>query len=102
LYDAVILDPPTFGRSPEGKVWKFERDLSALLGACEKLLVPEPLFLLLSAHTPGVSAGVLRNLLSPLHQRRGGRFESGDMLQRCAESPLLVPAGVFCRWTPTS
>lgn len=99
-YDAIILDPPTFGRGPKGQVWKIERDLVELLEACEAVLSPEPTLILLSAHTPGMTAAVLRNMMSPLVQKRGGRLESGDMVQKATESPCVLPSGVFCRWTP--
>ncbi len=99
-YDALILDPPTFGRGPDGSVWQLETSLVPMLAELEQLLSDAPLFVLLSAHTPGVTAAVLRNLLVPLVARRGGRLESGDMAQRCASGPYLVPQGVYCRWLP--
>lgn len=99
-YDAVVLDPPTFGRGPQGTVWKIEKDLVELLDLCEQLLSDAPRLVLLSAHTPGVTAAVLRNLLAPLLAGRGGRLVSGDMAQRALESPCVLPAGVYCRWTP--
>ena len=52
-YDAIVLDPPTFGRGAKGEVFKIERDLSERLDLCRRLLSPEPLFLLLTCHTPG-------------------------------------------------
>ena len=99
-YDAVILDPPTFGRGPTGSVWKLEENLVPLLADCERLLSDTPKFVLLSAHTPGVAASSLRNLLGPLVQRRGGTLESGEMVQRAEASENLLPSGVYCRWTP--
>ncbi len=102
-YDAIVLDPPTFGRGPQGSVWKIERDIVELLSLCEQLLSDEPSLLLLSAHTPGVTAAVLRNLLAPLVAKRGGVLQSGDMVQQTTAAPsIALPAGVYCRWKPAS
>ena len=97
-FDAIVLDPPTFGRGPQGSVWKIERDLTELLALCAAMLTDEPLFLLLTAHTPGVTAAVLRNLLKPIEERFGGTLVAGDMVQSSHRSPCLLPAGVYCRW----
>lgn len=98
-YDAIILDPPTFGRGPQGTVWKIERDLLTLLDACEQVLSERPLFVLLSGHTPGFTAAVLRNVLHPLLARRGGRLQAGDMVQAGpGGGGAALPAGVYCRW----
>lgn len=93
-YDAIILDPPTFGRGTKGEVWKIERDLQGLLAACRDLLADPPLFVLLTAHSPGVTPAVLANLLQPL----GGRIETGEMLL-AGQGPAL-PAGAFARLEP--
>ena len=95
-YDIIILDPPTFGRGARSEVWKIERDLHPLLIACRELLAETPLGVLLTAHSPGVTAAVLRALLAPF----GGRVEAGEMLLcGTADAPPL-PAGVYARWTP--
>ncbi len=99
-YDAIVLDPPTFGRGPQGTVWKIEQDLVELVGLCEQLLSDAPSLLLLTGHTPGVTAAVLRNVLAPLVARRGGALQSGDMVQATSASPTVLPAGVYCRWEP--
>ncbi|MEC8025800.1 MAG: class I SAM-dependent methyltransferase [Myxococcota bacterium] len=99
-YDAVILDPPTFGRGPKGDVWKIESSLTELLDNCFHLLSDTPIFVLLSAHTPGFTASVLRNVLKPSVSRAGGTLVSGDMVQATGQSDIVLPAGVFCRWLP--
>ena len=101
-YDAIILDPPTFGRGPKGDVWKIETSLRELLANCFALLSDTPLFVLLSAHTPGFTAAVLRNVLLPEVSKAGGTLVSGDMVQGVGSSDVVLPAGVFCRWTPSS
>jgi len=99
-YDAIILDPPTFGRGPKGDVWKIETSLRELLSNCFKLLSDTPLFILLSAHTPGFTAAVLRNVLLTEVETVGGSLVSGDMVQAVDGTKAVLPAGVFCRWTP--
>ncbi len=99
-YDAVILDPPTFGRGPQGSVWKIEQDLVPLIDDLDGLLSTSPRFVLLSAHTPGVTSSVLRNLLRPLLRRRGGHIVDGEMVHRQARSEDVLAAGVYARWVP--
>ncbi len=92
-YDGIIIDPPTFGRGPKGEVWKNERDLHTLCERCQSLLSPDPLFVLLTSHSPGVTPSVLGTLLA----RPGGDIETGEMLLD-GGGPFL-PAGAFARWT---
>jgi 23S rRNA (cytosine1962-C5)-methyltransferase len=93
-YEGIVLDPPSFGRGPKGEVWKLERGLAPLIASCVELLSDDPLFLLLTAHSPGVTPAVLRAVLAPLH----GNVESGEMLLE-GGGPAL-PAGAYARWTP--
>ena len=93
-YEGIILDPPTFGRGPKGEVWKIERDFHNLVRDCSELLSDDPLFVLLTSHSPGVTPSVLRALLSPLD----GHVESGEMLLQGGGHALA--AGVYARWTP--
>jgi 23S rRNA (cytosine1962-C5)-methyltransferase len=97
-YEALILDPPTFGRGPQGTVWKIEKHLVELLEVGEQLLSDNPRFVLLTAHTPGVTAAVLRNILGPLVRSRGGALQSGDMIQTSRQGDNVLPSGVYCRW----
>jgi len=94
-YDGIVIDPPTFGRGPKGEVWKIERDLCALVEACRALLSDEPLFAVLTSHSPGVTPAALRAVLSPL----GGAIADGEMLVSGAAGPAL-PCGAYARWTP--
>ena len=98
-YDAVIIDPPTFGRGPKGRVWKIERDLEPLVVALTECLSDAPLFVLLTGHTPGYTAAVLRNMLAPMVHVHGGTLQHGDMVQTSSASPHLLPGGSYCRWT---
>ena len=98
-YDAIILDPPTFGRGKSGEMYKIERDLPETLRLCRGLLSDHPLFVLLSAHTPGLTPVVLSNLLA---QALGGlrpQVESGEMLLTGAPDVMPLPSGAFARAT---
>ena len=98
-YDAIILDPPTFGRGQNNEMYKIEKDLPETLGLCRRLLSPDPLFILLSAHTPGYSPAVLRNVLGQAAEGLGGTCVSGEMLLTGAQGVLPTPSGAYARWT---
>lgn len=93
-YDAIFLDPPTFGRGSQGELFKIETHIHPLLDSIQALLSPEPLFVLFSCHTPGFTPTVLSNLLG---QRFSGAIESGEMLLESSKS-LPIPSGAFARW----
>jgi 23S rRNA (cytosine1962-C5)-methyltransferase len=97
-YDAVILDPPTFGRSQNNEMYKIEKDLPITLELCRKLLSESPLFVLLSAHTPGYSPVVLQNVLTQAMSGLQGGIEAGEMLLTGAPDLCPTPCGVFARW----
>ena len=92
-YDAIILDPPTFGRGAGGEMYKIERDLKTTLSLVRDLLSDRPLFVLFSSHTPGLSQIVAENILSQLFP--AARLESGEMLLE--GKSLACPSGIFCR-----
>jgi 23S rRNA (cytosine1962-C5)-methyltransferase len=94
-YDAIVLDPPTFGRGPRGQLWKIEDDLPALLRTCRRLLSDTPTVFLLSAHTPGLSPLALGNLLNDHLAGLPGEVECGEMV---VPGPRPLPSGVFARW----
>ena len=97
-YDAVILDPPTFGRGQNNEMYKIEKDLPETLRLCRGLLSPDPLFVLLSAHTPGYSPIVLQNVLGQAVAGLGGKTASGEMLLTGAPGVLPTPCGAYARW----
>jgi len=97
-YDAIILDPPTFGRGQNNEMYKIEKDLPETLSLCRRLLSREPLFVLLSAHTPGYSPTVLRNVLGQAVEGLGGTCAASEMLLSGAEGVLPTPSGAYARW----
>ena len=92
-YDAIVLDPPTFGRGAGGEMYKIERDLKETLSLVRDLLSEKPLFVLFSSHTPGLSPIVAENILSQLFP--AASLESGEMLLE--GGGLMCPSGIFCR-----
>ncbi len=100
-YDAVILDPPSFGRGSKGEVFKIETHLPEMLDTCVRLLSDRPLFFLLSAHTPGFSPLVLDNLLRTSLPLRNASVECGEMVLAGAPGVLPVPNGCYARWAPS-
>lgn len=100
LYDAVIMDPPAFGRGPSGELWKLEERLYELAGACAEILSDKPLFMLLNAYTAGFSPVVAENLFKIVfakHQRPG-RVTCGEIGLTQTYNGLILPCGLFARW----
>ena len=97
-YDAIILDPPTFGRGQNNEMYKIEKDLPETLNLCRKLLTENPAFILLSAHTPGYTPVVLENILSQSMHNFKGVTSAGEMLLTGGKNVLSTPCGVFSRW----
>ena len=93
-YDAILLDPPSFGRGKAQEIFKIERDLPLILQQCRQILSNRPRFLFLSCHTPGFTPTVLKQLLE---QEFEGKFDAGEMLLK---GPFDIPSGAFARWTP--
>jgi ComF family protein len=92
-YDAVILDPPTFGRGASGETYKIERDLQETLALVKGVLSDRPRFVLFSSHTPGLSCQVAENVLAQAFAPV--RVESGEMLLEGSGRPC--PSGIYCR-----
>lgn len=95
-YDAILLDPPSFGRGKKGELYKIEEQLVETLDLVHQVLSEDPAFVLLTSHTPGFSPIVLRNLLEQYHDI--GRFECGEMLLTGAADVMELPNGNWARW----
>ena len=96
-YDAIIMDPPSYGRGANGEVWKFEDDISDLVKLCKQVLSDKPLFFLINSYTTGISSKVLENILL-LNVKRKGKYSSGEIGLPMSNSKLVLPAGIFGRW----
>ena len=94
-YDAVIFDPPTFGRGAGGETYKIERDLEETIDGVKAVLSDNPLFVLFSSHTPGLSCIVAENILSQAFP--GFDVEAGEMLLEGRPGVPPCPSGIYCR-----
>ncbi len=99
-YDAVIMDPPSYGRGPGGEIWKLEQNLWAFLSLCAGVLSETPAFLLINSYTTGLSPLVLSYLTESIFAGRfGGHAESRELCLPVTESGLYLPCGASCRYT---
>ncbi|MDR0889048.1 MAG: class I SAM-dependent methyltransferase [Oscillospiraceae bacterium] len=99
-YDAVIMDPPSYGRGPSGELWKLEKDIFPFLQLVAGVLSDEPLFFLLNSYTTGLAPSVLSCLLdSVLKPVHGGATQSQELGIPIRESGLVLPCGASGRWT---
>lgn len=97
-YDAIIMDPPTYGRGGTGEMWKLEDDLWALLEDCRGVLADRPLFLLLNSYTARLSPVVAGNLLDALLPGAGGKVTTGEIGLPIERDGRVLPCGIFGRW----
>ena len=97
-YDALIMDPPSYGRGPGGEVWKLEQSLWPFVSLCAGVLSEKPLFVLINSYTTGLSPSVLSYVSSSVFSPRfGGRAESRELCLPVTESGLYLPCGASCR-----
>ena len=98
-YDAIIMDPPSYGRGPSGEVWKIENELYPLIEECMKILSDKPLFFLINSYTTGLSAQVLINVLSMTVGRKyGGKITADEIGLTMKSNNLVLPCGISGRW----
>lgn len=97
-YDAIIMDPPTYGRGSGGEMWKLEDHLWELLEVCRDLLSERPLFFLINAYTARLSPTVVTNLLGELLRDRGGRLTGGEVGLPITADGKVLPCGIYGRW----
>ena len=98
-YDGILLDPPKFGRGPEGEVWRLEEDLGPLLADCRKLLDADSCFLVLTVYAVRMSALAVGELVRQVLGDLGGTVELGEMAVREESRGLLLPTAIFARWS---
>ena len=96
-YDAIIMDPPSYGRGTNGEVWQFEENIYSLVELCTKVLSDNPLFFLINSYTTGISSKVLENILK-LNITKKGKFEAGEIGLPMTNSSLVLPCGIYGRW----
>lgn len=96
-YDAIIMDPPSYGRGTNGEVWKFEENIADLVKLCTRVLSDKPLFFLINSYTTGISSTVLENILK-LNIKAKGKLSSGELGLPMSDSNLILPCGIYGRW----
>ena len=98
-YDGIILDPPKFGRGPNGEVWRLEESLPGLVADCRRLLDSDSRFLVLTVYAVRMSALAIGELLDQTLGDLPGKIECGDMAVREESRNLLLPTAIFARWS---
>jgi len=98
-YDGILLDPPKFGRGPEGEVWRLEENLAPLLADCRRLLDENSRFLVLTVYAVRMSALAIGELVRQTLADLGGKVEVGEMAVREESRGLLLPTAIFARWS---
>ena len=98
-YDAIIMDPPSYGRGPSGEVWKLEQNLYPFVKLCAGVLSDDPLFVVLNSYTAGLAPSVLGYILDLLiGEKYGGRTECAELGLPVTETGMALPCGATGRW----
>lgn len=99
-YHGILMDPPSYGRGPNGEMWKFEKEITKLIQASLEILDQDALFFLINSYTTGFSSIVLENMMKtmilPLHPN--GQIQTGDIALPIQNRNLLLPCGIYGRW----
>ena len=98
-YDAIIMDPPSYGRGPSGEMWKLENELFPFVELCEKVLSDNPLFVLINSYTTGLQPQVLKNILElTVGKNRKGKIDAYEVGLKTEEKGVILPCGNSGIW----
>ena len=98
-YDAIIMDPPSYGRGPKGEIWKIEESIFPFIELCSQILADDPLFLLINSYTTGLQPAVLSYMINTAVVKRfGGRAMSDEIGLPVTQSGLVLPCGASGRY----
>ncbi len=98
-YDAIIMDPPSYGRGPGGEMWKLEENIFEFVTLCTKVLSDNPLFVLVNSYTTGLSASTVKYVLEQaVPHRYGGKFEADEVGLKVTQTGGILPCGAGARW----
>lgn len=97
-YDAIIMDPPSYGRGPKGEIWKIEDAVYPLVKLCAQLLTDKPLFFLINSYTTGLQPAVLRYMLSSALQKYKGSVSADEIGLPVTSNGLVLPCGASGRF----
>ena len=102
-YDGIIMDPPSYGRGPNGEVWKLEDNVDELISLVSQVLSDEPLFFLINSYTTGLSPMTMSYIVDlKVASKYGGKTEAGELGLRVKETGLALPCGASTRWCSKS
>ena len=97
-YDAIIMDPPSFGHGPKDELWKIEESFLELMSLCKEILSEKPLFVVINGYTAGYSPITYENNLKEMMSGNDGVIEIGELAIEESSSARLLPCGIFARW----
>jgi len=98
-YDAIIMDPPSYGRGPTGEVWNIEKDLYPLIEKTMQILTDKPLFFLINSYTAGLAPTVLSNILDlTINKIEKGKVSCGEIGIPVKKQNIILPCGIYGRW----
>ena len=98
-YDAIIMDPPSYGRGPNGEMWKLENELYSFVELCANVLSDNPLFVLINSYTTGLQPQVLKNILAlTVGNKLGGKIEAYEVGLKTEEKGVILPCGNSGIW----
>ena len=97
-YDAIIMDPPSYGRGPKGEIWKIEDKIYPLVKLCAQLLSKEPLFFLINSYTTGLQPAVLAYMLGSALAALKGHIDAQEIGLPVSSNGLTLPCGASGRW----
>ncbi|MBE6151653.1 MAG: SAM-dependent methyltransferase [Firmicutes bacterium] len=98
-YDAIVMDPPSYGRGSNGEVWDIEKDLFELVKLCLDILVDEPLFFIINSYSTGLSKDIFTNVLKlTLGKKFSGKIYSDEIGIPIKNSDLVLPCGMYARF----
>lgn len=98
-YDAIIMDPPSYGRGPKGEIWKIEEKIHSFIALCQQILTEKPLFFLVNSYTTGLAPAVLTYMISTeIVSKHGGHVESQEIGLPVTQTGLILPCGAAGRW----
>lgn len=98
-YDAIIMDPPSYGRGPKGEIWKIEDAIHPLIKSCAKLLSKKPLFFLVNSYTTGLAPAVLTYMVATELKEFNGTVDAQEVGLPVTDTGLVLPCGASARWT---
>lgn len=98
-YDAIIMDPPSYGRGANKEVWDIEKSLNYLVTICTEILSDDPLFFIINSYTTGLSSTVLKNILTlTVDKKKKGKITCGEIGLKGTKDNLVLPCGIYGRW----